>query len=181
MRTFRFATRLVAAGALVVGALGVAAVAPAGADPAVLCASGSGIVHVSPGVTNTPHAQTVGLAGELTGCGGGVKGAIGVRFARTPAVTCSQLEAGGGSLNGRFAVKWLAKHSGRSTGTLTATLGVGGAVHITGTINKGVEAGTSFSTDAQLTPLFKAKGTPCTEANKLQWLSFALTSPVTSS
>jgi len=178
MYVSRAITRLVAAGALVAASIGFVAAAPAGADPVAVCNAGQGLVHASPGVTNTPHAQTVKLAAKLTDCTGGLKsGVVNAHFDRTGPITCADVAAGGGTLTGTVAIKWNPK--AKSAGTITATLGAGGAVHVTGAITNGLGKGSTFAADATATPLFKPKGTPCTAANKAQYAEFSLTGPVT--
>ncbi len=163
--------------AIAAGTFGIAA-APAGADGTTICRGGKGLVHASPGVMDTAHAQKIVLAGALTGCTAGNGHVIfGANFARTGPVTCAQVQAGGLTVNGKVAVRW--QPSQRSAGTISVTLNAGRTAHVTGTITSGFGAGTSFATDASVTPKFKSRGTPCTPSNKLQWAAFTLTSPLT--
>ncbi len=175
----RRVARLAALAALAVAALGLAAAAPASADPVAICNSGAGIVHASPGVRTTAHAQRVLVAGTLSDCTGGLtRGLFVAKFTPGPAFTCADLQTGGGSISGKLAVVWSPRSNAASLGSITVALGAGGTAHVTGSISKGTGKGLSFSADAQLTPKFKPRGTPCSEANKLQWAKFTLTSPL---
>jgi hypothetical protein len=92
---------------------------------AAACTSNSGTIKLSPGLTNTPAAQTLTLKGALAGCSG--DGFTGTTYKATlktaEAVSCSVLKGTGVPATGAASFKWTPKTKpSTATGTLTTGL-----------------------------------------------------------
>jgi hypothetical protein len=128
------------------GMLGVSAV-PASAE-GTKCDIG-GEWNIRPGVTETPHAQTIKIRGSLGPCTGAfAKGAQYRATLKTTPVTCAGLASEAERATGTIAIKWTpyAPHSPKtSSGTFTLQLKYEAAVSLSGTIERGAFAAMSIS------------------------------------
>ncbi len=110
---------------------------------AAVCETNSGTIKLSPGLSETPHAQSITVKGTLTNCEGktGVESASYVDHLKTIGeVTCSVLS----SLSAEptteavsLSVKWAPKEEGSSHGSLVFPLTETGSVAVTGTLEGG--------------------------------------------
>jgi hypothetical protein len=92
------------------------------------CEQNSGTIKLSPGLTETPHVQTITVKGKLAGCDGPAEPSAGTYVAHlttTEEVTCSTL----GSLSSEptttpvsLAIKWSPAGIGNSHGSLVMGL-----------------------------------------------------------
>jgi len=95
-----------------------------GTPTAETCEQHSGTIKLSPGLTETPHVQSITIKGELKGCEGPAEPTAGTYVAHlktTEAVTCSALAsiaAEPTTTSMSLVVQWAPKGSGNSQGTL---------------------------------------------------------------
>ncbi len=96
-----------------------------GGTPATeTCEQNSGTIKLSPGLTETPHVQTITIKGALSGCDGPQEPASGTyvsHLATTEEVICATLgsiAAEPTTTSTSLVVKWLPKGLGNSHGSL---------------------------------------------------------------
>ncbi len=92
------------------------------------CEQNSGTIKLSPGLSETPHVQTITVKGALKGCEGPAEpteGSYVAHLTTTEEVTCSTLGAISAeptTTSTSLAVKWSPKGSGSSQGKLVMAL-----------------------------------------------------------
>ncbi len=111
--------------------------------PLVSCETNRGTIKLSPGLSETPHVQTITIKGELGECDGsaGVESATYVDHLKTTEeVTCSVL----GSLSSEpttepvsLSFKWAPHELGTSHGTLVVPITEAATAALTGTLEGG--------------------------------------------
>jgi hypothetical protein len=108
------------------------------------CEGSHGTIKLSPGLTETPHVQTITVNGEFAGCAGpkGFESGKYVAHLRsTEEVTCSVLTSASAEANtasSSFSVKWRPAEEGTSTGSLVLALSeVSSLTGMTGTLTGG--------------------------------------------
>ena len=95
-----------------------------GTPTAETCEQNSGTIKLSPGLTETPHVQTITIKGALSGCEGPqepTSGSYVAHLTTTEEVTCSTLAsiaAEPTTTSTSLVVKWLPKGLGNSHGSL---------------------------------------------------------------
>lgn len=104
------------------------------------CAVNHGTIKLTPGLTETPHVQTITLSGELSECSGPTAPESGKyvdHLTTTEEMTCSALSSASVAPTTKstsFTIKWLPLEEGTSKGTLIVPLsevamtGIGGTV-----------------------------------------------------
>ena len=106
------------------------------------CSSNSGTIKMSPGLSETPHVQTIKVSGTLAGCEGPSvpeSASYSLKEQTTEPVTCSYLQQSTTTpttTSGKFAVTW-AEKEGVSTGTLTLPISEASLTGISGTLGGG--------------------------------------------
>jgi hypothetical protein len=104
------------------------------------CASNTGTVTLSPGLTNTAATQTLKIKGKVTGCTGEgfTAAAYTATLKTTGAVGCAVLSGSGELASGPAKFKWTPKATpSTSTGTLGMLLSETPAVAFTGEVAAG--------------------------------------------
>jgi len=111
------------------------------------CSSNSGTIKLTPGLTGTPHIQTITITGALSGCEGPnvpESGKYVDHLTTTEAVTCSALSSastGPTTKSTGLTVTWI--EEGTSKGTLTVPLSEVPMAGVSGTLKGGpLEAST---------------------------------------
>ncbi len=105
-----------------------------------LCASNTGTITLSPGLTNTAAPQTLKIRGALTGCAGeSFTGATYKTTLKTAgAVACSVLTGAGEPASGAASLKWTPKAKpSTATGTLEMLLTETPSVALSGALTAG--------------------------------------------
>jgi hypothetical protein len=107
-----------------------------------LCAANSGTIKLTPGLTATPHVQSVTVNGRLTGCEGvsdATEGAYVAHLSTSEEASCATLTSplGQSTTPGPLVVKWLPLESGKSTGTLSVALGESSGAALEGVMQGG--------------------------------------------
>lgn len=99
-----------------------------GSPTAETCEQDSGTIKLSPGLTETPHVQSITVKGQLRGCDGPAEPTEGTYVAHlttSEEVTCSTLasiSAEPTTTSTSFLVKWSPKGTGNSHGRLVIPL-----------------------------------------------------------
>jgi hypothetical protein len=114
-----------------------------GGEGASVCEMASGTIKLSPGLTETPHVQSITLKGALQGCEGAGAGETATFVAHlktTEEVTCSALESL--SLEPTTeavsaVVKWAPKEAGTSHGSLVVPITEAGGATLGGALQGG--------------------------------------------
>jgi len=109
--------------------------------PPETCEQNSGTIKLSPGLTETPHVQTITVKGELGACDGSLPieaGTYTAHLKSAEALTCSALYEGEleAPISESLLVKWTPSESGSSTGSLALPISEYGA-SLTGTLEGG--------------------------------------------
>ena len=96
--------------------------------PGEVCEQDGGTIKLSPGLTATPHVQSITMTGRLKGCDGPAEpteGSYVAHLTTAEAVTCSVLTgvpAESSTTPVSFVVNWAPKEAGSSHGTLIVPL-----------------------------------------------------------
>jgi hypothetical protein len=107
------------------------------------CSVNHGTIKLTPGLTETPHIQTITVSGELSECSGPAVPESGTyvdHLTTTKEMTCSALSSASiepTSKSTSFTVKWLPLEEGTSKGTLTVPLSEVPMTGISGTLKGG--------------------------------------------
>jgi hypothetical protein len=96
--------------------------------PGEICEQDGGTIKLSPGLTATPHVQSITMSGQLKGCDGPAEpteGSYVAHLSTVEAVTCSALSsvsAESSTTPLSLVVNWSPKEAGTSHGTLVVPL-----------------------------------------------------------
>jgi hypothetical protein len=107
------------------------------------CSVNHGTIKLTPGLTETPHVQTITVSGELSECSGPLvpeSGKYVDHLTTTEEVTCSALSSASTESTTKstsFMVKWLPAAEGTSKGTLTLPLSEVPMTGVSGTLKGG--------------------------------------------
>lgn len=107
------------------------------------CEQNAGTIKLSPGLSETPHVQSITVKGELKGCGGPLGFEAGTyvdHLTTTEEVTCSVLASASTEPTTApvsLSVKWLPKEEGTSKGSLTLPLSEASLTGLSGTLTGG--------------------------------------------
>lgn len=129
------------------------------------CTANSGAIRLSPGLSETPHVQTITISGSLAGCEGPnvpESGSYSVKEKTTKAVTCSYLQQSTTTPTttaGKLAVTW-SENEGVSRGTLTVPLTEASLSGITGSLGGGPLSGSTPIKAASIYESFPPCGVP---------------------
>jgi hypothetical protein len=130
-----------------------ASCASVGSEPPT-CTGSTGTLTLSPGLTNTPAAQTVKVKGAMSGCTGGPFAEVkySAKLKTAGMVGCSVLKAAGEPASGAAKLKWTPKAKpATSTGTLAMLLSEEPSVAFSGEITAGSFSPLTFSGDTSET------------------------------
>ena len=123
-----------------------------GGSPAETCEQSQGSIKLSPGLSETPHVQTITVKGRLGSCGGplNIEGATYVAHLKTIGeVTCSalaSLSAEPTTETVSMVVKWRPTESGTSHGSLSMPITEAGGEGLQASLQGGpFEAGATVS------------------------------------
>ena len=111
--------------------------------PLANCETNQGTIKLSPGLTETPHVQTITIKGTLGGCDGpsGVEAASYVEHLKTTEeVTCSALQSFSfepTTVPVSLTVKWPPKELGSSHGTMVLPITEASSAALTGALEGG--------------------------------------------
>ncbi len=148
------------------------------ASPAIaagtVCATNSGSVTFSPGLTSTAKVQNIVAKGSLGGCTGSTvtSGTYVAKLKSSKAETCNSAAGVGETATGSIVIKWSPKGQGNSTASLTLTRTESGAA-LAGTIEKGLFTGDGASGAIEtFAPMFKSVGEQCSAKNPLKKAAF---------
>ncbi len=114
-----------------------------GAQHAASCEKNTGTIKLSPGLTETPHVQTITIKGTLGECGGtaGAESATYVAHLKTTEeVTCSLLQSFSAEPTTEsvsVSVKWAPHELGTSHGTLVVPITEASGASLTGALESG--------------------------------------------
>jgi hypothetical protein len=109
----------------------------------ISCTVNHGTIKLTPGLTETPHVQTITVSGELSECygpGAPDTGKYVDHLTTTEEVTCSALSSASVEPTTKstgFSVKWLPLEEGTSKGALTVPLSEVPMTGISGTLQGG--------------------------------------------
>jgi hypothetical protein len=147
MRT-RFAwLSVIAALGASLGASGISAASASAAT--TTCASNSGTIKLSPGLSESAQVQNISIKGTLSGCSGesSVTAAKYVAHLKTiEPVTCSALTgAGAAEEEGKIVIKWSPKGQGNSMGSFSMPLTEVSGVSLGGTLESGPFSGDTIA------------------------------------
>ncbi len=149
-------TRAALAFALAAGSMMMVFASPAGAAVANSCKTLSGTAVFTPGLSTTPHNQTINAKGSLSGCTPSTKtGGAGTLTStiKSPNASCQSLAKGGQTTKGTSKVTW--KNKKTSTIAITLKTGTGSAAttaNVTGKVTAGLFAGHLISGQLKFTP-----------------------------
>jgi hypothetical protein len=114
-----------------------------GGTAAVVCEMAAGTIKLSPGLSETPHAQNITLKGELKGCGGpspAESATFVAHLKTTEEVTClalASLSAEPTTAPVSAVVKWAPKEAGTSHGSLIVPITEAGEATFGGSLQGG--------------------------------------------
>ncbi len=108
-----------------------------------ICEQSTGTIKLSPGLSETPHVQSITIKGELKGCGGplGIESGTYVDHLKTTEeVTCSALVSSSlesSTAAASLSVKWAPTEEGKSKGSLILPLSEVPLTGLSGTLEGG--------------------------------------------
>jgi hypothetical protein len=129
------------------------------------CPVSHGTIKLSPGLTETPHVQTITVSGELSECegpGAPESGKYVDHLTTTEEVTCSTLSSASTqptTKSSSFLVKWLPTEEGTSKGTLVLPLSETPMTGISGTLKGGPFAASTPIKATSISESFTGAGT----------------------
>ncbi|HME04402.1 MAG TPA: fibronectin type III domain-containing protein [Solirubrobacteraceae bacterium] len=129
------------------------------------CTVDNGAIKLSPGLSETPHVQTITVSGSLAACEGPnvpESGSYSLKEVTTEAVTCSYLQQSTTTPTttaGKLAVTWI-ENEGVSTGTLTVPISEASLSGITGSLSGGPFSATTPMKATSIQETFPPCGVP---------------------
>jgi hypothetical protein len=108
-----------------------------------VCEAATGTIKLSPGLSNTPHVQTITLKGQLSSCDGPAaleSGSFVAHLKTTEEVTCSALESLSFAPTTEplsAASRWAPREAGHSHGSLIVAITEAGGATLEGSLEGG--------------------------------------------
>ncbi|HXD54677.1 MAG TPA: hypothetical protein VN618_07985 [Solirubrobacteraceae bacterium] len=140
----------------------------------VVCAGSTGTIKLSPGLSETPKAQTITVKGALSECegpGAPERGMFTVKERTSEEVTCSYLQSTSleaTTTAGSLSVKWLPAEEGGSKGALTVPVSEVSMVGISGSLAGGPFAEATPVKSASIAESFPQCGVPEGKKGKIK-------------
>jgi hypothetical protein len=137
------------------------------------CTFDSGTIKLSPGLSETPHIETIKITGALSGCEGPnvpESGSYTLKEKTTEAVTCSYLQEATTTpttTSGKLVITWSEKE-GTSTGTMTAPVSEAALTGVEGTLSGGPFGSSTPIKAGSIYESFPACGVPEGKKGKIK-------------